>query len=245
MDVRRAYLDLLKLALIDALGHRLYKVPALAPEKIRASNWEHRMEGRDHPFNATTMIGRKRLDHLEQCVEEVLAQGIPGDLIEAGVWRGGAGIFMRAVLDLHDSDRTVWMADSFRGFPDTHGQIPVLPTPVEDVKANFEKYGLNDGVEFVEGWFDETLPALKDRTWSIVRLDADLYVSTMTALECLYPALSPGGFLIVDDYGPVEQCRRAVHEYRDRHGITDPIEQIDWAGVFWRKSTADAPAPAP
>jgi O-methyltransferase len=235
MDVRSAYLDLLKRALIDSLGHRLYKVPAMAPEKIRPAEWAHRVEGRDFPFNATTMIGLKRLDHLQECVETVLAEDVPGDLIEAGVWRGGAGILMRAVLELHESDRTVWMADSFQGFPDTHGQIPVLPTPLAEVRANFDKYGLNGRVEFLEGWFEQTLPAVRDRTWSVVRLDADLYESTLTALENLYPGLSPGGFLIVDDYGPVKQCRRAVDEYRERHGITDPIREIDWSGVYWRK----------
>jgi hypothetical protein len=239
MDVQAAYLELLKRALIDALGHNLHKVPAMAPEKIRPALWEDRLEGRDIPFNATTMIGLKRLNHLHECVEKVLSENIPGDLIEAGVWRGGAGILMRAVLDLHGSDRTVWLADSFQGFPDTHGQIPVLPTPLAEVRANFDKYGLDGGVEFVEGWFAESLPALRNRTWSLVRLDADLHESTMTALECLYPGLSPGGFLIVDDYGPVEQCRRAVHEFRERHGIMDPIQQIDWAGVFWRKTTQD------
>lgn len=236
MDVQAAYLELLKRALIDALGHRLLMTPAMAPEKIRPAKWEHREVGRDYPYNATTMIGLQRLNHLQECVETVLAENVPGDLIEAGVWRGGAGILMRAVLDLHESDRTVWLADSFQGFPDTHGQIPVLPTPLEEVEANFRKYGLDGGVRFVPGWFDETLPPLKEHTWSVVRLDADLYESTTTALECLYPGLSPGGYLIVDDYGPVAQCRRAVDEYRERNAITEPIEEIDWSGVFWRKT---------
>jgi Macrocin-O-methyltransferase (TylF) len=235
-DLYAAYLRLLKRALIDALGHRLYKVPAMAPEKIRPAEWEHRLEGRDFPFNAATMIGLKRLDHLQECVEDVVSSDIPGDLIEAGVWRGGAGILMSAVLRLRGADRTVWLADSFEGFPDTHGQIPILPVPLEEVQANFEKYGMDGRVEFLKGWFEDTLPTVRERQWSLVRLDADLYESTLTALENLYPGLSPGGYLIVDDYGPVKQCRRAVHEFRDRHGITDPIERIDWSGVFWRKS---------
>ena len=229
------YLDLMKLALIDALGHRLYRAPPFSPEKARLSTWEHRAEGRDHPFNAVTMIGQKRLNHLQECIETVLQENIPGDLIEAGIWRGGAGILMRAVLDEYGSDRTVWMADSFQGFPDTHKQTPILPTSLEDVRANFRKYGLNGGTRFVEGWFEDTLPSLEHQTWALVRLDADLYTSTMTALECLYPQLSTGGFLIVDEYLPVAQCRRAVDEYRERNGIAEPIREIDWSGVYWRK----------
>lgn len=232
------YLDLLKLTLADALGHRLYKVPAMAPEKVRVSEWVHREEGRDIPFNGTTMVGIRRLDHLQECVETVLSDDVPGDLIEAGVWRGGAGIFMSAMLELRGADRTVWLADSFEGFPDTHRQIPVLPVPLEEVRDNFRKYGQLDGrVRFVKGWFDDTLPGLRDQRWAIVRLDADLYESTLTALDNLYPGLSPGGYLIVDDYGAVKQCRKAVHEYRDRHGITEPIEEIDWSGAFWRKAS--------
>jgi O-methyltransferase len=66
-------------------------------------------------------------------------------------------------------------------------------------------------------------------------VDGDLYESTMDALTALYPRLSPGGFCIVDDYGALEACRRAVHDFRASHGIGDPIVPIDWTGVFWRR----------
>jgi hypothetical protein len=79
------------------------------------------------------------------------------------------------------------------------------------------------------------LPKLKDRKWSVIRLDGDMYGSTMTGLENLYPRLSTGGYLIVDDYGAVKQCRRAVDDFRERHGVAEEVQWIDWSGIFWRK----------
>jgi hypothetical protein len=201
------------------------------------------------PEVAFTMIGRKRLDNVEECVRQVLEDAVPGDLIETGVWRGGDAIFMRALLKVHRiTDRTVYVADSFEGLPapdlekypdDSFSDLHLrddLAISVEEVKANFRRFGLlDDHVTFVKGWFKDTLPALASHTWSIVRLDGDLYESTMDGLRNLYPTLSPGGFLIVDDYGAYEACRKAVHDYRDEVGSTEEIQVIDRFGAFWRK----------
>src|SRR5688572_4859073 len=75
---------------------------------------EARVTGNDWPTRGHTMIGRARLDNLQACLESVLTREVPGDVIEAGVWRGGAAIFMRALLKVYGvRDRTVWVADSF------------------------------------------------------------------------------------------------------------------------------------
>jgi O-methyltransferase len=63
-----------------------------------------------------------------------------------------------------------------------------------------------------------------------------MYSSTMDAISVLYPKLSPGGFCIVDDYGAVAGCKQAITDYREAEGITEPIEVIDWGGVYWRRS---------
>jgi O-methyltransferase len=208
-----------------------------------------RDEGRDWPATAETMIGLKRLDNLQRCVETILADDVPGDLIETGVWRGGATIFMRAVLAAHRvTDRIVWVADSFQGLPepdaarypadegDRHSIFEQLAVSAEQVRANFEKYGLfDDQVRFLEGWFADTLPTAPINQLAVARLDGDLYESTWDAINVLYPRLSPGGFLIVDDYGGIPACAKAIQDYRTEHAITEPIEQIDWTGVFWRK----------
>ena len=199
---------------------------------------------------AHTMIGMKRLANVRTCVEQVLADGIPGDLIETGVWRGGATIFMRAILKAHGiADRVVWVADSFAGlpppstacYPHDEGirlhQFPQLAVPLERVRENFRRYGLlDDQVRFLKGWFRDTLPTAPIGRLAVARLDGDLYESTIQALDALYPKVSPGGFVIVDDYGNVAACRQAVHDFRAGHGIDDAIQRIDWGGVYWRRS---------
>jgi O-methyltransferase len=145
------------------------------------------------------------------------------------------------------TDRTVYAADSFCGLPppnpqrypadasDPHHTADVLAVSREDVEQNFRLYDLLDGqVCLLEGWFRDTLPRVRHHTWAVVRVDGDMYESTMDALENLYPGLSVGGYLIVDDFahGP---CRMAVEEFRTARNIDEPIEEIDWTGVFWRR----------
>jgi len=212
---------------------------------------ELRDEGRDWPQAAETMVGLARLSSLRACVVQVLADQVPGDLLEAGTWRGGSAILMRAVLEAYgDTGRRVWVADSFQGVPppdaerypadagDTFHTWDELAVPVERVKANFAKYGLlDDRVRFIEGWFKDTLSEAPVEQLAVLRIDGDLYESTLDALRPLYPKVAPGGFVIVDDYGCVPGCKLAVDEFREEHGITTPLEEIDWTGVFWRKDT--------
>lgn len=262
-ELREHYLDLLE----RAVTHTLYFPPdkGQAPASVRDaferelerqgiddlgewSDADLRREGRDWPLYAHTMIGLERIRNLRECAQSVLAERVPGDLIEAGCWRGGAGIMMRGILKAHDvRDRSVWLADSFQGLPkpdperfpadaaDMGYTAEELKIPLSEVRNNFARYGLMDGqVRFLEGWFRDTLPTVRDRSWALIRLDGDLYESTMDGLSNLYPSLSPGGYLIVDDFG-WENCRAAVEYFRREHGITEPIERIDWVGAFWRK----------
>jgi hypothetical protein len=261
---RQLYLDLLK----RALTHTLYwpldrqwdKSAEFVPEEfVRAVReahergetdpWQIRREGRDWPKFAQTMVGIHRLDNVQQCVETVLDEDVPGDLIEAGVWRGGVAILMRAVLAAHDvNDRKVFAADSFQGLPspnvadypadagDRHHTAAQLAVTRADVERNFELYGLLDEqVVFVEGWFSASLPTLRGRPWSVVRIDGDMYESTRDALVNLYPDLAIGGFLIIDDLAH-DACRAAVDDYRTQYGIREPIEKVDWTGAYWRKA---------
>lgn len=197
-------------------------------------------------YPAHSMIGRARLTNVRELVETVVDEGVAGDLIETGVWRGGATIVMQAVLASRGvTDRCVYVADSFEGLPTTDktddaGDLHLdntLAVSQEEVAENFRRYGLlNDRVRFVKGWFCESLPALRDQTWALIRLDGDLYDSTMDAITNLYPNLSPGGFVVVDDYGTYESCRRAIDEYRAANSITDEMTAIDRNGVYWRRS---------
>jgi hypothetical protein len=205
-------------------------------------------------FMGETMITPERLENLHECVEQVLADETPGDFIEAGVWRGGAAILMRAILFAHGvSDRTVWLADSFQGFPTSATRSRsidqgvdftagmgerFLTVDVEAVKGNLERYGLlDDQVQFLVGWFADTLPKAPIQSLAILRLDGDLYESTWDSLTALYPRVSPGGYVIVDDYGFHEACRQAVNDYRRQQQIREPIRWIDREGVYWRRDS--------
>jgi hypothetical protein len=197
-----------------------------------------------------TMIGRKRLDNIHMALDHVVHHDIAGDVIETGVWRGGATIFIRGYLAAHGiTDRTVWVADSFAGLPPpTMAQdaghdysaavAPILAISRAEVEDLFRRYDLLDGqVKFLEGWFKDTLPAAPIEKLAILRLDGDLYESTSDALNALYDKVSPGGFVIVDDYHDIDPCKQAVEDFRARRGITDPIIDIDWSGAYWRKAT--------
>jgi cephalosporin hydroxylase len=197
------------------------------------------------------MAGLKRLANARFCIESVLAEGIPGDIIETGAWRGGMSIFMRGVLKAYGvTDRKVWLADSFQGLPKSDpahypadmgldlSQHDYLSVGVQQVRHNFERYGLMDEqVNFIVGWFRDTLADAPIDNLAVLRLDGDLYESTIQALESLYPKLSRGGYCIVDDYGVIDACAAAVKDYRSAHSIDDEILDIDGSGVYWEKST--------
>jgi O-methyltransferase len=212
---------------------------------------EKRSLGLDWPEDAETMIGMARMQNLRESAIAVIEDEVPGDFIETGVWRGGACILMRGVLAAYGvADRNVWVADSFRGLPppssryaadegDIHHTFDELAVSRQQVEENFRRYGLLDGqVKFLEGWFSETLPSAPVERLALLRLDGDMYESTMDALSALYPKLSPGGYVIVDDYGNpnIPACRAAVTDYRDANGIEEEIQEIDWTGVYWRKA---------
>lgn len=241
------YLDLLKRCLTGFIREDQGLWPESEPHPF---DRQTRSEGRDWPIVAETMIGRTRLDSLQACIVDVLRRDVPGDLIETGVWRGGGTIFMRAVLEAYgDTQRVVWVADSFSGVPkpdiesfpadsgDELWTYDQLAVPLEEVRRNFERYGLLDEqVRFLPGWFRDTLPVAPIRRLSILRLDGDLYESTIVALRSLYPKLSRGGYVIVDDYA-LEGCRAAVHDFRADNQITEEIRSIDWTGVYWTRSS--------
>ncbi|MEX2586624.1 MAG: TylF/MycF/NovP-related O-methyltransferase [Actinomycetota bacterium] len=217
---------------------------------VRQVDAEHRHIGGDWPADAETMVGMVRLNNLQECVTDVITRKVPGDLIETGVWRGGASIFMAAVLKAYgETDRTLWVADSFRGLPEpeegTHAgdvadplvKFHDLAVPLDVVQNNFRKYGLlSEQVRFLVGWFQDTLPSAEVDQLAVLRLDGDMYDSTMVALESLYPKLSVGGYVIVDDYSALAACKDAVDEFRAREGIDDPMITVDWAAVYWQRT---------
>ncbi|MBJ2151018.1 TylF/MycF family methyltransferase [Paracoccus sp. IB05] len=250
-DAAKLYADLLT----RAIANTIYGDMPQDPWSGGAYQAGLREKGQDWPSVAHSMIGMARLNNLRSLTERALTEHVPGDFIETGVWRGGACILMRGILKAHgETGRKVIVCDSFEGLPppnegdypadagDTHYTYDQLAIPLEQVQANFRAYDLlDDQVEFHKGWFRDTLPPLKGRRLALMRLDGDMYESTMDGLVNLYDSLSPGGFCIIDDFGAIPACREAVLDFRRDRGITDPMSQVDWTGVWWRKT---CPPPA-
>lgn len=229
---------------------RLLNKQQLALVRRKERDYALREQGLDPPGDAETMIGLVRLENLRQAIRTVVDEDVPGDVLEAGVWRGGASIFMRAALVAYGApDRKVWLADSFAGLPppdlERYPQdkdmslhlLPYMVATLDRVRKAFARYELLDeNVHFIEGWFKDTLHTAPVRQLSLLRVDGDMYESTIQVLEALYDRVSPGGFVIIDDYKAFRECRQATDDYRASHAINDPITEIDWTGVYWRKS---------
>lgn len=204
--------------------------------------------GTDWPLFGYSMVGKRRLDQLEVAIRTIAAEQIPGNILEAGVWRGGASMFMKALLNhLGEGHRQLWLADSFEGLPkprlapDTKdkrhdlSECDFLKVSIETVSANFERFGLLDeNVRFLKGWFCDSLPHANPGKLALLRLDGDLYESTMDVLKPLYQNVVPGGFVVVDDYLAWSGCREAIDEFRELHKIKAQMFNIDGTGVYWR-----------
>jgi hypothetical protein len=245
------YLALMRKVLTNTLHREEPAVDASSPRFILGFI-EHYMRG-----PAMTMLPLSRMDNILTCAKDLIARCVPGDFIETGVWRGGATIFMRAILKAFDvRDRTVWVADSFEGLPEPDAERfpieaeahrgPVMTkgykhfaAGIDEVRANFNAFGLlDDQVRMLPGWFKDTLPAAPIERLALMRLDGDYYESTMDALVNLYDKLSVGGYVIVDDYGEESwtYCRRAVDEFRAARGIGDAIVEVDRRCAYWRRT---------
>ena len=244
------YLALLKAALTDTLGKYLFLTNDGRNCVMYENTPDHpRHTGMDWPFNAATMVGRRRLDQYQQAIEWVVANKVPGDIIECGIWRGGCGILAAAVLDaLGVRDRSIWLCDSFCGVPAPAceqdkginlSDFPYLAVPMEEVQQNFIRFGVNDNpIRFIKGLFKDTLPKMKGR-YAVIRADGNLYSSSMEILTNLYPSLSTGGICIIGDFGHIPACRKAVEEFRALNNCTAEIKKIDSQGVFWIKSESE------
>jgi O-methyltransferase len=244
-ETGRLYLDLLESALTGMLtrdGHA-------APWGTEEFDADRRLYGRDWPKTALTMIGTARMRNLRRLVETVLGEGVEGDFLEAGVWRGGACIYMRGILAAQGvRHRKVWVADSFAGLPeadetlypadkgDPHHTFNELSISLDQVKESFSRFGLLDAqVVFLRGWFKDTLVKAPVERLAVLRLDGDMYGSTMETLQALYDRVTPGGFIIVDDY-LLPACREAIDDFRRARSIDEPLQDVDGAAAYWRRA---------
>jgi O-methyltransferase len=228
---------------IDVRSHASDRLAAIEADADEQGHYRERMFS--FPYS---MLGQKRLYNIEAVIRTILREGIAGNFLEAGVWRGGACIFARLLLNHLDpgGDRRVLVADSFAGLPSSDHAAdqpypfhldPSLSVSLAQVRENFRLFGLDpdQGVSFIPGFFADSLPGYDTGGLAVLRADGDLYVSTVDILENLYDQVVPGGYVIIDDYGALEPCRQATEDFRAKRGITDTIHWVDWTGVYWRK----------
>lgn len=253
MSALDLYLDLLKSTLTATVFDKEPNPDDESYAEFLAGFIDHYIEGR-----AVSMLPRVRMDNIRFCTESVIRNNVPGDLIETGVWRGGAAIFMRGILKAYQvSNRRVWVADSFEGLPAPDpGRFPVeaaahsgtvmtdsyrhFRASLEEVQGNFARFGLLDEqVVFLKGWFRETLPSAPIEQLAVLRLDGDYYESTMDSLVNLYDKVPVGGYIIVDDYGEESwtYCKQAVEEFRRQRGIEDAIIRVDSHCHYWQRAS--------
>lgn len=190
-----------------------------------------------------TMIGWRRLDNLEQCINAVVKELVPGCIVEAGVWKGGACIFANAVLKELRAVRNIYVCDIFSGtFPKPTNEddqwtevndFSPLAIGLQEVRNNFAKFGmLTDNVIFKEGWFSDTLRTIKEPV-AILRIDGDTYQSTMDSLA-LEPQVPSGGYIIMDDWA-IASSKKAFLEYFKGTVTEEDLVQVDSLSRYWRK----------
>jgi len=205
-----------------------------------------------------TMTSRKRCMSLWNLSQAAVDQNIPGDFVECGVWRGGSALIMGLMLQRSTQPRFLRLFDSFEGLPQptvedgtraadySGGQkdgklvsVAQCVASLADVKRNlFDVVGIDPArVKFEIGWFQNTVPVVAPQMdpIAVLRLDGDWYASTQICLDHLYPHVSPGGVVILDDYWCWEGCKKATDEYRAKHSITAPLVKVDDECCYWIK----------
>ena len=199
-----------------------------------------------------TMTSTERLFHLYKTVEYIVRANIPGDLIECGVWRGGSMMLVaQTLIALGDTSRTLYCCDTFEGHPkpsnkldiDLWGNAAVNDwnkhkktdetsswgyVSMDEVQSNMESTGYPmNKIIFVKGMVEKTLGTIESNKFSLVRLDTDWYDSAKVGLDNLWPKLSIGGVLLVDDYGHYKGQKIAVDKYFEDQPIL--LNRIDYS----------------
>ncbi len=215
-------------------------------EKSKKRELSERLEGKDWPVTAESMIGLKRMNQLHDALRVIENEDIPGDIVETGIWRGGALIFAASFLEIYGvKGRKIFGCDSFEGLPkpstaypvdlgDIHYQFDYLSVAIEQVRRNLKKYNVSlDSVTLVKGWFSDTLHKLDTDKVAILRLDGDMYSSTIEALEALYHKVAPGGFVIIDDFS-LKGANQAIVDFLNQRSIAVEFVKIDDTASYFR-----------
>jgi O-methyltransferase len=249
-----AYLEMIK-SMVSATAFNEAELSITPENSVQKNNGKPfdlnlRKGGRDWTLLGATMTGWKRLDNVRKLLTDVIQSNIPGDYIETGVWRGGSSVFARAVITAHGEQekRVSYVCDSFSGLPPGDRRLdqkdrswdntPYLEVPYEIVANNFMKHNVLDhNVVFAKGFFRDSIGPLskKIKALSIMRLDGDMYESTVDVLYHLYEKLQIGGYVIIDDWFGFP-AKTACEDFFQAHGISPEVIPIDNIAAYWKKT---------
>ena len=197
-----------------------------------------------------TLIERPFFNKIKQIIGGIVQEGIQGDIVFVGVYRGGGALYVKSLFEELGHKSKSWLFDSFNGFakPETinkknnainlftnKGKFREQPSIVE-VSNLFNQFNLAENMEIVDGFVKDTLENHKIEKIAFLHIDVDLYDPTLLSLQKLYPALSEGGWVIIDDYSAeVFDCKEAVDLYRNKNKIQSPIISLGNYPVGWKK----------
>ncbi len=192
------------------------------------------------------------LSNIQHALINIKENKFKGHFVETGSWKGGACMYARALMNEMGIEGKVYVCDSFKGVPppdtanypldegDGHHNDKELSISREEVENYFREYDLLNGVVFVEGWFKDSLPQLAEQIEdiAILRLDGDMYESTMQALDALYDKVIMGGIIIVDDYG-LDRCKWAIDDFWKKRNFVPDLRLVEHTTIaLWQKGTA-------
>jgi len=253
------YLDTVR----DTLTGAILRTPSVEVAAGNASalvrtpyNKQTRWLGNDWCDSCYTMAGGARVQNVRNLVQQTIAEGIPGDFLEAGTWRGGCSIMARVVQRVmgEGENRHTYLCDSFSGLPlssqsrdgDIWNGMHFLEVSQSDVEDNVKLFNaLDDNVHFRKGYFSQSLPKVRQelkkngRQLAVLRGDGDMYESYMDILYNLYDFVPVGGYFICDDCPSIDVAKQAIDDFRMDHNISDPILAVEGSitGSFWRKGS--------
>jgi hypothetical protein len=241
--------------LIDTLKSRLASlVSRVYASPVTRSDFDSNTTETVRAVRDFTATSPERIFAACEAIRYVSRCAIPGDIVECGVWRGGMVMAMlRTLVECGDTEREAYLYDTFAGMspPTARDRTfkgasaaslmsrsdPKDPNSVwcaaslQDVRNNVATVGYDPArIHFVEGKIEETLPGTIPERIAVLRLDTDWYSSTKHELIHLYPRLSSGGVLIIDDYGHWKGAREAVDEYVAEHGLKIMLGRTDYTG---------------